>query len=78
MFRYRKNEGYYIQEVHTDRFSEREEGYVLAVNPDTSMWVTWYFLVRDGVWSFNWGHYFNTQKDAEADFHHRISAMYCD
>lgn len=77
MYRYRENAGYYIQEVHTHRFSEREEGYVLAKKPDAEFYVTWYFLVRDGVWDYNLGHYFDNARDAEIDFHHRISMMYC-
>ena len=76
MAKYHRNGEYIITETHFDRFSSRWEGYVLAQNERTKTWVTWYFLVRDGEWDYNHGHYFDQERDARADFYHRISCMY--
>ena len=74
--KYRQNAGYTIIETHTNRLSDRWEGYVLGENPKTGMYVTWYYLDRNGETVYNLGHYFNTKKEALADFYHRVSCIY--
>lgn len=76
MGRYRENAGYVIIETHIFRDTDRWEGYVLGHKPDSDAYVTWYFLVRDGVWVYNLGHYFDAFNEATRDFHLRIADHY--
>lgn len=79
-----KNAGYTIEEFEATYYEDsfKYSGIVLAHNKKTNQWCTWYFLcneresITENRWSFYWGHYFDREQDARADYHRRLLAEY--
>ena len=78
-----KNAGYNIETIEiTNMENDKEHGIALAQNEATGYWVTWQFTYDETKtdlnekYSFYWGHYFEREKDARADYHRRLLAEY--
>lgn len=68
------NAGYTIMDmVRTSPNGKRDEGFALG-RRDGSTWVTWCY-VRDPGKSpdFFWGHYYDDERTAKADFYRRLA-----
>ena len=80
-----KNEGYEIiaKEVYSTTRSGRQEQIALGRNETKhgTMYVTWDCTVwplKDGSTKtdYYWGHYFDDENKARADYHHRLAEKY--
>lgn len=78
-----KNAGYSIEQIEIVSMEKNQNhGIALAKNEKTDWWVTWQFTYdemkknKEEKYSFYWGHYFEREKDARADYHRRLLAEY--
>lgn len=75
-----KNAGYTIEKIE---ITYQEFGYwygiALAHNEKTNMWATWCTKQKQDKETeidFFWGHYFDKERDARADYHGRLLQEY--
>ena len=78
-----KNSNYTIEKVEiTSTENNLAYGIALAQNEKTGWWATWQFTYdemkteKEERYSFYWGHYFDREKDAKADYHSRLLQEY--
>lgn len=79
-----KNANYNIEEIEDTYYEDSfvSHGIALAHNPKSNMWCTWAYRHdmrekdTERRWSFFWGHYYDREKDARADYHKRLMEEY--
>lgn len=78
-----KNAEYNIETVEITKMEDNfSYGIALAQNEKTGWWATWCFTYnemktkKEERYSFYWGHYFEREMDARADYHRRLLAEY--